>query len=45
MHTLNSTAIAISRMIVAIAENYYNGDGTITVPKVLVPYMHKEIIL
>ncbi|MEM0154955.1 MAG: serine--tRNA ligase [Methanothrix sp.] len=44
VHTLNSTAIAISRMIVAIAENYYNGDGTITVPKVLVPYMHKDVI-
>ena len=44
VHTLNSTAIAISRMIVAIVENYYNDDGTITVPKVLVPYMHKDKI-
>ncbi|MCL5102266.1 MAG: serine--tRNA ligase [Candidatus Marsarchaeota archaeon] len=44
VHTLNSTAIAISRMIVAIVENYYNGDGTITIPKVLVPYMHKDRI-
>jgi seryl-tRNA synthetase len=45
VHTLNSTAIAISRMIVAIVENYYNEDGTITVPKVLVPYMHKDRIV
>lgn len=44
VHTLNSTAIAISRMIVAIVENYYNDDGSITVPKALVPYMHKDKI-
>lgn len=44
VHTLNSTAIAVSRMIVAIVENYYNEDGSITVPKVLVPYMGKERI-
>ena len=44
VHTLNSTALAISRIIVAITENYYNGDGTITVPKALVPYMHKDVI-
>ncbi len=43
-HTLNSTAIATTRAIVAIVENYYNGDGTITVPKALVPYMHKDMI-
>ncbi len=39
LHTLNNTAIATSRMMVAIIENYQNKDGSITIPKVLVPYM------
>jgi seryl-tRNA synthetase len=32
--------VATSRVLVAIMENYQNEDGTITVPKVLVPYMN-----
>jgi len=39
-HTLNNTAIATSRALVAILENYQNADGTVTVPEVLRPYMH-----
>jgi seryl-tRNA synthetase len=39
LHTLNNTAIATSRCLVAILENYQNKDGTVTVPKALVPYM------
>jgi seryl-tRNA synthetase len=39
-HTLNNTVIATSRALVAILENYQNIDGSITVPKVLVPYMN-----
>ncbi len=38
-HTLNNTVIATSRAMVAILENYQNKDGSVTVPKVLVPYM------
>ena len=38
-HTLNCTAIATSRIMVAILENYQNKDGSLTVPKVLRPYM------
>ncbi len=38
-HTLNSTAVATSRGLVAILENYQNADGSVTVPKVLRPYM------
>jgi seryl-tRNA synthetase len=38
-HTLNSTAIATGRTIVAILENYQQEDGSITVPKVLRKYM------
>ncbi len=44
VHTLNATAVAVQRTICAIAENYYNADGTITVPDVLVPYMGKSKI-
>ena len=40
LHTLNSTAVATSRALVAVLENYQNKDGTVTVPKVLVPYMN-----
>ncbi|MEK6964342.1 MAG: serine--tRNA ligase [Nanoarchaeota archaeon] len=40
LHTLNNTAIATSRALVAIAENYQNKDGSITIPSVLVPYMN-----
>ncbi|MFA4876214.1 MAG: serine--tRNA ligase [Methanoregula sp.] len=40
VHTLNSTAIATSRVIRAILENYQNAEGTVTVPKVLIPYMN-----
>jgi seryl-tRNA synthetase len=39
LHTLNDTALATSRAMVAILENFQNKDGSITVPKVLVPYM------
>ncbi len=42
VHTLNSTALATNRTIVAIVENYLNDDGTITVPDALVPYMGKN---
>ncbi len=44
MHTLNATAIATTRAIVAIIENYANADGSITVPDALVPYMNKRKI-
>ncbi|MBD3310196.1 serine--tRNA ligase [Candidatus Woesearchaeota archaeon] len=44
VHTLNSTATATSRTLRAILENYQNPDGTVTVPKVLVPYMNTDKI-
>jgi seryl-tRNA synthetase len=39
VHTLNSTAIATGRTIVALMENYQQADGTISVPRVLRKYM------
>lgn len=38
VHTLNGTAIAVGRAMLAIFENYQNADGSITIPQVLVPY-------
>lgn len=37
-HTLNGTAIATSRTLLAILENYQQADGSIRVPDVLIPY-------
>jgi seryl-tRNA synthetase len=39
LHTLNSTAIATGRTIVALLENNQNEDGSINVPKVLRKYV------
>lgn len=38
-HTLNGTACAVPRMIVALMENYQQDDGSILIPKVLQPYL------
>jgi seryl-tRNA synthetase len=40
LHTLNNTALATSRIMVAIIENYQQKDGSIKIPTVLRPYMH-----
>ena len=39
VHTLNGSALALPRMMIAVIENYQNADGSITVPEVLRPYM------
>ncbi|MFH0819198.1 MAG: serine--tRNA ligase [Patescibacteria group bacterium] len=44
-HTLNGTAIAISRAIIAILENYQQADGSIVIPEVLRPYMGNLILI
>jgi len=40
LHTLNGSGLAVGRTLVAILENYQQADGTVTVPKVLQPYMN-----
>jgi seryl-tRNA synthetase len=45
IHTLNSTAIATSRVMRAILENYQEEDGSVVVPKVLRPYMDNREVL
>jgi seryl-tRNA synthetase len=44
LHTLNGTAIAVSRALIAIMENYQQADGTILVPEVLRSFVGKERI-
>lgn len=44
VHMLNGTAIAISRMLISILENYQNEDGSVTVPEVLRKWVGKERI-
>lgn len=43
-HTLNNTAIASPRILIPIFENYQQKDGSILVPKVLVPFVGKDVI-
>jgi seryl-tRNA synthetase len=44
VHTLNGSGLAVGRTIVAILENGQQVDGSIRLPKVLVPYMGTEMI-
>ena len=44
VHMLNGTAIAISRAIIAIMENFQTEDGSIRIPEKLVPYTGFDII-
>jgi seryl-tRNA synthetase len=43
-HTLNGTAVAVSRAILAILENYQQADGSVIVPEALRPWVGKERI-
>jgi seryl-tRNA synthetase len=38
--TLNGSGLAVGRTLIAILENYQQKDGSITIPKVLRPYMN-----
>ncbi len=44
VHTLNGTAIAISRAVIAVLENYQRADGLVDVPEALRPYMGKDVM-
>jgi seryl-tRNA synthetase len=43
VHTLNGTATAIGRTIIAILENHQQADGTVVLPKVLHPYLPERV--
>ena len=42
VHTLNGSALAVGRTLVAVVENYQQEDGTITIPDVLRKYMRNK---
>jgi seryl-tRNA synthetase len=44
VHMLNGTALVTSRIPIVIMENFQQKDGTIRIPKALVPYFGKEFI-
>jgi seryl-tRNA synthetase len=44
-YTLNNTAIASPRIFIPLLENHQNEDGSVTVPKALVPYMNGVEVL
>lgn len=44
VHTLNGTAVAVTRAIIAILENYQQADGSVVVPEVLRPWLGKDKI-
>lgn len=44
VHTLNGTAVAVTRALIAVLENYQQADGSITIPEVLRPWVGKDRI-
>ena len=44
VHTLNGTAVATGRAMIAIIENHQRSDGSVAVPKVLQPWVGSEVI-
>ena len=44
VHSLNSTAVPTPRILVAIVENFQQVDGTVKIPKVLMPFMGKDLM-
>lgn len=44
VHTLNGTAVATSRALIAILENHQQKDGSVKIPAVLQPYVGKKFV-
>lgn len=44
VHTLNGTAVAVTRAMIAVLENYQQADGSIVIPEVLRPWVGKDRI-
>lgn len=45
VHTLNGSGLAVGRTFAAILENYQNPDGSVVIPKILIPYMGGQKII
>jgi seryl-tRNA synthetase len=43
VHTLNGTATAVGRTLIAILENHQRADGTVEIPKALHPYLPADL--
>ncbi|HZF57315.1 MAG TPA: aminoacyl--tRNA ligase-related protein, partial [Rubrobacter sp.] len=44
LHTLNGTALAMSRALIALLEIYQQHDGSVCLPEALIPYVGKETL-
>ncbi|MBW3578543.1 MAG: serine--tRNA ligase [Actinobacteria bacterium] len=44
VHTLNGTALAVQRTIIALVETHQNADGSVVVPEVLQPHLGREVL-
>ncbi len=44
VHTLNGSGIAVGRCLIAILENYQQGDGSVSIPDALIPYFGEKLI-
>jgi seryl-tRNA synthetase len=44
VHTLNGTAVACTRALVAILENYQQADGSVVIPEVLRPWVGRDVV-
>ena len=44
VHTLNGTAVACTRAMIAVLENYQQADGSVIIPEVLRPWVGKDVI-
>ena len=42
VHTLNGSGLAVGRCLIAVLENYQEEDGSITIPKILRPYLQNS---
>lgn len=45
VHTLNGTALAVQRAIIAVVEQHQRADGTVGVPEALQPYFGRDVML
>ena len=45
LHTLNGSALAVGRTLIAVLDNFQNADGSVAVPAVLRPYMGGAVTL
>ena len=45
VHTLNGSGLALPRTVIAILETYQQADGSVRIPKVLIPYMRGQEVI